>query len=72
MTALRIAHVATSADDLAACQAATLEVARELGRRAAREDFERQQTERQRAIPHAANAGAQMPDMQNYAATQQA
>jgi hypothetical protein len=67
MTGLRINHVATSADDLDACQVATLELARELGRRAAREDFERKQSERHRSI-YAANAGAPNPDVQNYAA----
>lgn len=64
MKTLRIASAATSAADLAACEVATLEIARELGRRAAREDFERGKPERQSiAVP--AQTGAQRWDVQN-------
>jgi hypothetical protein len=70
MTALRIAHAPTSTDDLAACEAATRELARELGRRAAREDFERQERDRQAPMLVAGRTGAKGRDVQDYAAAQ--
>jgi hypothetical protein len=41
MTGFGTANASPSAEDLAACRAAAMEIARELGRRLAREDFER-------------------------------
>jgi hypothetical protein len=69
-TALRSAYAPTSADDVAACEAATRELARELGRRAAREDFELQEPDRQARVLTAGRTGAKGRDVQNYAAAQ--
>ena len=65
MTAPRIASVSTPAEDLAACQAVTLEIARELGRRAAREDFQRPDCKHQAPLPVSGRTSVRGDDVQD-------
>lgn len=67
MTGFETANASPSTEDLAACRAAAVEIARELGRRLAREDFEH--PARRQASPSVAppSTGISARVMQNAA-----